>query len=220
MCFSASASFTAAAVTGAMGLFALTRTRHIRDLPLAATPVLFAVQQATEGMIWLRMPMAAHATLGGPLVLAYLVFAQVFWPLYAPAAVWCIERDPKRRRLMAPWIPVGAVVSGYLLWGLLHGHAIATAGDAHIIYDAGQVHLTLVGAAYLATVSLPLFMSSDRSIRVFGAIVTAGWFVAYLAYLSAFQSVWCFFAAAASVAVIGHFEVARRRVRLRIAVSV
>ena len=219
MCFSATASFTAAAVTGALGLFAIARTRHVRDLPLAATPVLFAAQQATEGLIWLRMPMEPHATMGGPLVLAYLIFAQVFWPLYAPVAVWCIERDPKRRRLMAPWIPVGAAVSGYLLWGLLHGHAIASAGNAHIIYDAGQAHLTLVGAAYLATVSLPLFMSSDRSIRIFGAIVTVGWLVAYAAYLAAFQSVWCFFAAAASVAIIGHFEVARRRVRLLIAVS-
>ncbi len=219
MCFSATASFTAAAVTSALGLFALTRTRRLRDLPLAATPVLFAAQQATEGLIWLRMPMGPHATLDGPLVLAYLIFAQAFWPIYAPVAVWIIEQDPKRRRLMAPWIPVGAAVSGYLLWGLLRGHAIASEGNAHILYDAGQAHLTLVGAAYLATVSLPLFMSWDRSIRIFGAIVTVGWLVAYVAYLAEFQSVWCFFAAAASVAVIGHFEVARRRVRLLVAVS-
>lgn len=220
MCFSATASFTAAAVTGALGLFAISRTRHIRDLPLAATPVLFAAQQATEGLIWLRMPMTPHASIGGPLVLAYLIFAQVFWPIYGPIAVWRLERDPKRRRLMAPWIPVGAMVSAYLLWGLLRGHVIASAGNAHIVYGGGHVRLTLVGAAYLAAVSLPLFMSSDRSIRIFGAIVTVGWLVAYAAYLSAFQSVWCFFAAAASVAIIGHFEVARRREpRLRPAVA-
>jgi hypothetical protein len=42
--------------------------------------------------------------------------------------------------------------------------------------------------------------------------------VAYVAYMNAFQSVWCFFAAAASVAIIGHFEVVRRRThRLRLA---
>ncbi|THD66260.1 DUF6629 family protein, partial [Phenylobacterium sp.] len=64
MCFSATASFTAAAVTGSLGLVAMARTRQLHDLPLAATPVLFAVQQVTEGLIWLRLPMEAHASIG------------------------------------------------------------------------------------------------------------------------------------------------------------
>ncbi|HZZ30649.1 MAG TPA: DUF6629 family protein [Phenylobacterium sp.] len=217
MCFSATASFTAAAVTGSLGLFALARTRQMHDLPLAATPVLFAAQQVIEGLIWLRLPMGAHGSIGGPLVLSYLIFAQVFWPIYAPVAVWRLEPDPGRRRLMLPWIPLGAAVSGYLLWGLLHSLVTATAGDMHVVYGTDQVHMTLVGAAYLAVVSVPLFMSSYRSVLVFGAIVTVGWLVAYAAYLAAFQSVWCFFAAAASVAVIGHFEVVRwQPLRLRL----
>jgi len=214
MCFSPAASFTAAAVTGSLGLIALSRTRERRDLLLAATPVLFAVQQCLEGLIWLRMPMEAHGSVSGPLVLGYLVFAQGFWPVFAPLAVWRLEPNPARRRLIAPWLAVGTAVSAYLLWGLFAGAPSATVGNGHIVYGTGQVHLTLVGAAYLAVVSLPLFLSSYRSIVIFGAIVTVGWLVAYVAYLAAFQSVWCFFAAVASVAVVGHFEVARRGPRL------
>lgn len=218
MCFSATASFTAAAVTGSLGLFAIARTRRLHDLPLAATPVLFAVQQVIEGLIWRRLPMDSHAAIGGPLVLAYLMFAQVFWPVYSPLAVWILEPDPGRRRMMTPWIPVGIAVSGYLLWGLLRGPVTASAGDLHVIYATAQVHMNLVGAAYLAVVCVPLFMSSYRSVLIFGAIVTLGWLVAYVAYLAEFQSVWCFFAAAASVAVVGHFEAVRGQPpRLRLA---
>jgi hypothetical protein len=211
MCFSPAASFTAAAVTAALGLIAISRAKTPRDLPLAVTPVLFAIQQAVEGVIWLRMPVTPHATLTGPLVLAYLIFAQAFWPIFSPLAMWCLEPNASRRRLIPPFIAVGAAVSVYMLWGLLTGTPVASVGNMHIVYGAGQVHMTLAGAAYLAVVTLPLFMSSYRSVVIFGAIVTVGWLVAYVAYLAAFQSVWCFFAAIASMAVIGHFEVVRRR---------
>ncbi len=211
MCFSPAASFTAAAVTAALGLIAISRGKTLRDLPLAATPVLFAAQQGVEGFIWLRMPMTPHATLTGPLVLAYLIIAQAFWPIFSPVAMWCLEPDASRRRLIPPFIAVGAAVSGYMLWGLLTGAPVASVGNMHIVYGAGQVHMTLAGAGYLAVVTLPLFMSSYRSVVIFGAIITVGSLVAYVAYLTAFPSVWCFFAAIASMAVIGHFEVVRRR---------
>jgi uncharacterized membrane protein YjjB (DUF3815 family) len=64
--------------------------------------------------------------------------------------------------------------------------------------------------AYLASVSLPLLMSSRRTLVMLGAIVLVGALVAYGFYLEAFQSVWCFFAAAASVVILAHFEWLRR----------
>jgi hypothetical protein len=54
-------------------------------------------------------------------------------------------------------------------------------------------------------IGLPLLMSSQRTVVVLGAIV-----VAYALYWEAFVSVWCFFAAAASVAILCHFEWSRR----------
>jgi hypothetical protein len=58
MCFSAAASFVTAGVTGAIGAVALTRVNEPRELPLAATPILFALQQSIEGLLWLNLPIA------------------------------------------------------------------------------------------------------------------------------------------------------------------
>ncbi len=52
MCFSAAASFSAAAVCGGIGAAALRRAGK-RDLMLAAIPIIFAAHQALEGAVWL-----------------------------------------------------------------------------------------------------------------------------------------------------------------------
>jgi small-conductance mechanosensitive channel len=59
-------------------------------------------------------------------------------------------------------------------------------------------------------IGLPLLMSSQRTVVVLGATVLVGLVVAYALYWEAFVSVWCFFAAAASVAILCHFEWSRR----------
>ena len=56
MCFSASASFSAAALLlgiGALTLRSALATRQPRALLFAAIPILFAIQQLIEGVIWL-----------------------------------------------------------------------------------------------------------------------------------------------------------------------
>ena len=49
MCFSAAASLSAAAVTGAVGVLTLAKTANARELPLAVVPLVFSAQQALEG---------------------------------------------------------------------------------------------------------------------------------------------------------------------------
>jgi hypothetical protein len=111
---------------------------------------------------------------------------------------------------MVVCLGVGAGVAAYLLWSIL-GHAhLATISGGHIVYVAEYRHSDLVGAAYLAATGLPLLLSSQRSVVVLGAIVLVGLIIAYAFYWEAFVSVWCFFAAAASVAILCHFEWLRR----------
>jgi hypothetical protein len=62
MCFSATASFIAFGVTGAIGLASVSRIRSSNELPLAAIPLVFASQQGIEGLLWLTLPVAP----GGP----------------------------------------------------------------------------------------------------------------------------------------------------------
>ncbi len=216
MCFSASASFVTAGITGAIGIVVLTRVGEPRELPLAATPLLFAVHQAIEGLLWLNLPLSPDGSLSKTLTFLYLFYAEAFWPLYAPIAVWLIEPGKTRRLLMAVCLVIGAGVGAYLFWWILgHPHP-ATISDGHIVYGTEYRQPGIVGVAYLAATGLPLLLSSRRTVVVLGAIVLVGLLVAYAFYWEAFISVWCFFAAAASTAILCHFEWSHRS-RLRTA---
>ncbi len=210
MCFSAPASFVTAGITGVVGIAALVRVREPRELPLAATPLLFALQQAIEGLLWLNLPLAPDGSLPAVLTFLFQFFAEAFWPLYAPIAVWLIEASGYRRHLMVVCLGIGAGVGAYLLWWIAGHPPLATISDGHIVYGTAYRQPAAVGVAYLAATGLPLLLSSKRTVVVLGAIVLAGLIVAYAFYWEAFISVWCFFAAAASVAILCHFEWSRR----------
>lgn len=98
MCFSAPASFATAVVTGVIGIVAISRTTQRRELPLALVPLIFAIQQGIEGVLWLTLPEDTPAVSFGGLVNAYLFFAQVFWPVFA----LCRSDDGARRGPSAP----------------------------------------------------------------------------------------------------------------------
>ena len=210
MCFSPTASFTTAGVTGLIGVLALTRVKAPRELLLAATPLFFALQQAVEGLLWLNLPMTPDSPASRALVLTFLIFAQVFWPVFAPAAVLAIETSDVRRRLMLPWLVVGAAVAAYLFWGLVSRPHGAVISQDHIVYRTEAPHSTVIALAYLAATTLPALLSSRRTVVALGAIVLVGSVVAHIFYLEAFQSVWCYFAGAGSVVILCHFAWVRR----------
>ena len=51
MCFSATASFSVGALLIGIGALTLKTAKHRREWPLAAIPLLFAIQQLSEGVI-------------------------------------------------------------------------------------------------------------------------------------------------------------------------
>jgi hypothetical protein len=58
MCFSATASFVSAAALTPLGLLSVRLAsghNPSREIPLALLPVLFASQQALEGLVWLGL---------------------------------------------------------------------------------------------------------------------------------------------------------------------
>lgn len=217
MCFSPTASFATAAATGVVGLLCLRRIQDWREAPLAATPLFFALQQGVEGLLWLCPPAALGGRLPDAPTLTYLILAQCFWPVFAPVAVILAEPLPGRRRLMAPWLAVGATVAGFLLWNLLGGAYAGQALGGHLVYRTPHAFGTAVAVGYLAATILPMLLSSQRIVVGLGVLVAIGCAVAWVAYTEAALSVWCFFAAGASVVILGRFEHAHR---LRIAAAV
>ncbi len=53
MCFSAPASFISGTALSVIGVAALKRTESKSEIPFALIPLLFGIQQLTEGVIWL-----------------------------------------------------------------------------------------------------------------------------------------------------------------------
>jgi hypothetical protein len=204
MCFSATASFTAAAVAGSIGTVTLWKAAKLRDpalLPIAAFPVLFALQQVVEGFLWLDLAQPEPGTCRPFLTHAFLGYAEIFWPLFAPVAAWLIEPNLRRRRLIALCVLTGAAVSTYLLVKMLGNPYTASAATGHIVYSNGVIYPKGTEIPYVLATTLSLLLSSHRMIQLLAIVILSGFAVAWLSYYQSYISVWCFFAAASSVIV-------------------
>ncbi len=144
------------------------------------------------------------------MTLAFLLSAEVLWPIYVPSMMLLAEPNPMRRRLMLPWLAVGVAVAIYLLWGVFSGPHAAQILSGHIVYVTEHPFPFAIGCAYLAATCLPLLLSTHRAVIILGFILLTGCIAAYTLYWNSFVSVWCFFGAAASGVILFHFERARR----------
>jgi hypothetical protein len=219
MCFSATASFIAAGITGAVGIVALSRTKAPREWPLAAVPLIFAAQQSVEGLLWLQFPIAPDRPSSTFLTYLFLLFAEVAWPVYAPVACLFIEPNKHRRLAMTVCLIVGVAVAGYYLVSIFsHPHTARIIGH-HVAYASEREVSYIMGTAYLLATGGVIALSSHRAMVALATIVIIGAYVSYMLYWESFVSVWCFFAAIASVIILAQFEWEHRR-RLRIAIRI
>ena len=56
MCFSANASFIAGATISAIGVVTLKKVKAPSQIVFASIPLIFGVQQLSEGVLWLTIP--------------------------------------------------------------------------------------------------------------------------------------------------------------------
>lgn len=214
MCFSPPASFAVAAVSTVIGLAALRHVNHRRDFPLAAVPLIFAIQQMIEGLLWLQL--LSHDAGSGVYVLSFifLIFAEVVWPVYSPLAALLVEPEHRRRRMLAVFAVAGAMLSVYLLAGLLAAPPAAEIRHNSIAYSNEVAFITWRFAPYVLCTCGPLLLSSHRTIQVLGLVVLIGFLVSAYHYAVTFVSVWCFFAAASSALIYFYFRRADLAVRV------
>jgi len=213
MCFSATASFSIAAVTAGLGIATLRHVRQPRDYFLAAVPLLFASQQAVEGVLWLQFSGGGDGGAIATLSLGFLIFAEVLWPAYSAFAVLMVEPERRRRQVLYGLVLAGTALSIYLLAALLGEPPVAVIRNDSIAYSGEP--LSWWQLPYLLCVGLPLLISSHRAIRIFGAVVLAGFAASAYAYVATYISVWCFFAAAGSTVLYRYFEQAAAALPLR-----
>ncbi len=215
MCFSATASFVTGVLLIPVGLRSVSlalRQDPSRWLPLAVTPLLFAGQQALEGIVWLVLDQALPGSLLRPAALAYLGFAFALWPVWMP---WCSLRlaagrtGVGRQWLMRLCGAMGCLLAARLWIPLLLAPGLIDPIVRHgsIDYQASLSGPALLGhqpgsLLYALIVCLPLLLTSSRRLRWLAVALALAFVVVQVAYLHAFSSVWCYFSAILSVLVV------------------
>lgn len=202
MCFSAPASFVAAAALAVIGAATLMQKPEPRLLLFASFPLIFAAHQAIEGLIWLSVGGADAPPQA--LVAAWLVIAQVLWPSLTPLAMLMIERGRRRRQGLFALLAAGLIVSATMVYVLIN-HPYTVSATAHgLRYATARGIETQIIGLYVLTTTAPLLMSRHRYILAFGITILIGSALTEVFFFRAAASVWCFFAAIASLFVFLH----------------
>jgi len=205
MCFSASASFIAGTTLSAVGVAALRNTKTKNELPLAMIPLLFGIQQLTEGVIWLTFHYDAPL-LRLTMTYIYSGFSHVLWPIYVPFAMGVLETVRWRKNAIFAFLAAGIPVGLYLLYAIVSRPLIAEVIGKHIVYASPHFYLFPVMVLYLAATCVSCFFSSHGFVRLFGVLALLSFIAAYFAFVNAFVSIWCFFAAVLSLLIYMHLR--------------
>lgn len=209
MCFSANASFTAAVVIGAVGLYALSQAKTLPWRLLALVPIIFALQQAVEGGVWLTFDWGLTAKpIHEILIYIFYIIATMVWPVYLPIVIYKLEKNDKRKRGIA-WL---RLISFFYLFAIifyLTTHGVrADTHSGHITYaplwekpydTALQIALHIV---YLILTIGALALSSVPGMIWITLTLIVATIVAYIFYWFSFASVWCYFGAIISLLIL------------------
>jgi hypothetical protein len=199
MCFSAAASFTSAAVIGGLGAGALIRAPKSTQRAFAAIPLIFALQQCIEGGIWLAI--RSSSPLAIPLTYVFLFFALVWWPLYIPFVAYRLEEKPTRRTILVMFGIIGMLVGIGLYIIFLHSPTTAQIANKCIYYPLNVPYRIVFGILYAVATIGPGFVSTNRSMRLFCALLGIFGLFTFISYNTNLVSVWCFFAAVISLVI-------------------
>jgi hypothetical protein len=205
MCFSATANFVGSAVLGTVGVVTLTKVKHRRELLFAALPTLFAIHQFIEGFVWLGLDGIFSPTVTHDMGAAFMLYAQGLLPFLLPLSVLLFEPDRKSRRRMQPFLVLGAGTTLYILWGLIAYPLEVYIRGNSIVYINQATNNTAVAVLYVIATCGSLFFSKIRSMVVFGAANLAILLIVMVFKRYAFTSLWCAYAAVASVIILYYF---------------
>lgn len=211
MCFSAQASFTAAAMLTMVGGITMIKSPP-RMRAIACIPLIFALQQAFEGIIWVTLKQGdMTSVLHNGAVYGFTAIAGIFWPIWIPGTLYALETNQRSKKLLFATLCGGVLVSlwcvlGYMLMGrgvLITNHHLSypnlssTFGNLPMSFINGINDMVIV-IYMLISVGAPI-ISSVKSAWVLGVLVGFGWIIAFIYYYMTFGSVWCYFAAIASL---------------------
>lgn len=206
MCFSFEADLVAGAILLPLGVATLRAAKEPRELPLASLPIVFAAHQLIESVVWLGADGKVSSGAFHAATVAYLAIAQVLLPALVPVAMWLVEPRADRRRLMLAPIAVGFGTAVWFAWSLFTHDVGAHPSRNTMAYDT-DIHIgPVITATYVIATCGSVLLSSRRYLFAFGVANVIGLSLAALVRYEAVTSVWCVYAAFASVLLLLHFR--------------
>jgi len=205
MCFSAVANFVGSTALGAVGVVTLTKVKHRRELLFASLPILFAIHQFIEGFVWLGLDGVLSPRVTHDMGAAFMLYAQGLLPFLLPLSVLLFEPDGKGRRRMLPFLAIGIGTTLYILWALTaYPTDIFVKGNS-IVYINQATNNTAVAMLYVLATCGSLFVSKERPMVLFGMANLTILLIVMAFKRYAFTSLWCAYAAIASIIILAYF---------------
>lgn len=205
MCFSATANFVGSGVLVTVGVVTLTKVKHRRELLFAALPTLFALHQFIEGFVWLGMDGILRPAVAHDMGAAFMLYAQGLLPLLLPLSVLLFEPNVESRRRMLPFGLLGGVLTLYILWALTAYPLQVFVRSNSLVYINQATNNTVVAVLYVIATCGPLFFSKIRMMVFFGVANMTILLTVMAVKRYAFTSLWCAYAAVASVIILIYF---------------
>ncbi|MFI5036817.1 MAG: DUF6629 family protein [Acidimicrobiales bacterium] len=207
MCFSPAGDLVGGAVVVAIGVDAC---RHLKgrseNLAIATLPLLLGLHQIDESFVWWGLQGHVSREVGHVATWIYLLVALVALPVLVPALLAVFEPSPRRRWRYAPFIALGALVSGVILNAMVVGHPTARLGTYHLVYSIGLQHGVAIIGLYIVATCGSLLASGRRVLVWFGVANLVAVIVLAELCASGFTSLWCFYAALLSGAIALHLR--------------
>ena len=183
----------------------LTKVKHRRELLFASLPILFAIHQFIEGFVWLGLDGILPPTVTHNMGAAFMLYAQGLLPFLMPMSVMLFERDKKDRKSMLPFVVIGGATTLYILWALTAYPTQIYVKANSIVYVNQATNFTVVAVFYVIATCGSLFFSKVKAMVLFGAANLAILLAVMAFKRYAFTSLWCAYAAVASVIILAYF---------------
>jgi len=198
-------NFTLSGAIGLVGLLTLTKVSTPKEVVFALLPLLFALHQFTEGFVWLGV--GGHIEQRALEVAAgvFIYYAQGVLPFLVPLAIWLIEKNGYRKKLLGILTLLGLGLAIYTMYGLATVPSTVSVINNTLFYHNPWTQNAYDAIIYILTTCGALMLSSSIAVALFGLLNLIGLTIIFLLRPYGFTSLWCLYAAAISGLLYFHF---------------
>ncbi len=207
-------NFTLSGAIGLIGIFTLRKVSISNEVVFASLPLLFAIHQFAEGFVWLGVggyvgPRALDIASG-----IFIYYAQGLLPFLIPLAIWLIEKDGYRKKIVGILAILGFSLAVYTMWGLSTMPSSVSVIDNTLFYKNPATANIYDALIYIVTTCGALMLSSSIAIQLFGFLNLIGLSIIFIVKPYGFTSLWCLYSAVISGLLYFYF-VERRTIFLQ-----